>query len=81
MNSEKIRELAKQSGFYFYDLHDIDGQDLGETIESDSWDSADKFAELIIRECVSICKEKERPNLYSVREVENTIKEHFGIEE
>ena len=49
MNSEKIKELAKQSGFYFYDLHDIDGQDLGETVEADSWSAVDKFAELVAK--------------------------------
>lgn len=42
--------------------------------------SIDKFAELLIKECISICKEKEHPNLYGVREVENTIKQHFNIE-
>lgn len=40
-----------------------------------------KLAELIVRECVSICKDKERPNLYGVREVEEAIKQHFGVEE
>lgn len=49
--TERIKELAQQSGFYFYDLHDIDGQDLGETIEADSWNAAEKFADSIIEEC------------------------------
>ena len=48
--NERIKQLAEQSGFYFYDLHDVDGQDLGETIEADSWNAAEKFAELIIRD-------------------------------
>lgn len=41
--NEKIKKLAEKSGFYFYDLHDIDGQDLGETIEADDWKAAEKF--------------------------------------
>lgn len=53
----KIKELAEQSGFNFYDLHDIDGQDLGETVEADSWSAVDKFAELIIDECVKVCED------------------------
>ena len=57
MNQEKIKELAKQSGFYFYDLHDIDGQDLGETVEADSWSAVDKFAGLLIKECLEMGKE------------------------
>ena len=76
--NERIKSLAEQSGFYFYDLHDIGGEDMGETIEADSWEAAEKFAELIVREC-----------LY---EMENTssgdmdfaiwkIKKDFGIEE
>jgi hypothetical protein len=75
--NERIKKLAEQSGFYFYDHHDIGGEDMGETIESDSWEAAEKFAELIAREC-----------LY---EMENTssgdldfaiwkIKKDFGIE-
>lgn len=48
----RIRELAERAGFYFYDMHDVDGQDLGETIEADSWVAAEKFTELIIKECV-----------------------------
>ena len=48
--NEKIKQLAEQAGFYFYDMHDVDGQDLGETIEADSWSAADKFAELIVEE-------------------------------
>ena len=52
--NEQIRELAEQSGFYFYDLHDVDGEDLGETIEADSWTAAEKFAELIVRECAEL---------------------------
>lgn len=51
----------------------------------DKWDSQEefieRFAKLIVRECISICKDKERPNLYSVREVEEAIKQHFGVEE
>jgi hypothetical protein len=45
-----------------------------------SYFDKEKFAELIVKECLGICKEKEQANLYGVREVENTIKEHFGVE-
>ena len=51
--NKRIKELAEQAGFYFYDMHDVDGEDLGETIEADSWTAAAKFAELIVRECVN----------------------------
>jgi len=70
--NERIRELAEQVEWRFADRL------TGEFSEYDK--RLLKFAELIVKECVSICKEKERPNLYGVREVENTIKEHFGVE-
>ena len=52
--NERIRLLAEQAGFHFYDMHHVDGQDLGESIEADEWSAAEKFAELIVRECVGI---------------------------
>ena len=70
--NERIRELAEQAGYkplspptFADELNEIFMQ---------------KFAELIVKECLGICKEKEQANLYGVREVENTIKEHFGVE-
>ena len=51
--NEKIKKMAEQAGFLFYNMHDIDGQDLGETIEADSWDAASKFAEMITRDVVA----------------------------
>lgn len=54
--NELIKKHAEQSGFHFYDMHDVDGQDLGETIEADSWDAAEKFARWIVWECVETLK-------------------------
>ena len=71
--NERIKKLAEQSGFYFYDLHDIDGQDLGETIESDDWESMERFAKLIIRECAEIALREDH-------EPYECILNHFGIE-
>jgi hypothetical protein len=51
---KRIKLLAEQAGFHFYDMHNVDGQDLGESIEADEWSAAEKFAELIVRECVGI---------------------------
>lgn len=51
--NNRIRELAEQAGFYFYDMHNIEGQDLGETVEADSWAAVDKFADLIAKECAA----------------------------
>ena len=62
----EMNELAKQAGLEY-------------NFDPMLWLKYEKFAELIIRECVSICKDKERPNLYGVREVETAIKQHFGV--
>jgi len=86
--NERIKELAEQSGFYFYDLHDIGGEDLGETIEADSWEAAEKFAELIVRECIEQAElEEDRFTgldaidlAHAMQNFQNLLKKHFGIE-
>ena len=69
--NERIRELALQAGY----------KPIGTFADELMEIYNKKFAELIVQECVSICKDKERPNLYGVREVETAIKQHFGVEE
>ena len=72
--NERIRELAQEVFSFKYKSNP------NELNPDHNMDHIHKFAELIVRECVSICKERERPNLYGVREVETTIKQHFGVE-
>ena len=74
--NERIKKLAEQSGFYFYDLHDVDGEDLGETIEADSWTAAEKFAELIVRECVLEAMDAVHHN----NSIRLQLYKHFGVE-
>lgn len=54
MNQE-IRDLAERAGFHFYDMHDVDGQDLGESVEADSFSAVDKLVEAIVLKCAHIC--------------------------
>ena len=72
--NKRIRELAEQAGFYYYDMHNVDGQDLGETVEADSWRVPEVFAKLIVREC---CQKLENDGMV---EVAMELKEHFGVE-
>ena len=70
MNKEEIIELAKQSG---WDEHHAKF-DL----------RIEKFAELIVRECISIAQDRAAfdwapPN--DVNHIIDEIKEHFGVEE
>ena len=76
MNSEKIREL------YFQATKWCEENAVGTPV---AWEFEEKFAALIVKECVS------RIDLYHQRDeitedwvytnLENDIKEHFGVEE
>ena len=63
MSTERIRELAKQAG-----------DDWDHTLESDK-EFLKKFAELIVRECLSYAKDGDLDFMKFM------IKEHFGVEE
>jgi hypothetical protein len=58
--NERIKEFAKQAGFYKY------GDDFEDIIE--------KFAELIVRECIDTAFHKGHPDL-------EFLLKHFGVEE
>lgn len=77
--NERIKELAEQAGC------SIDGMGYGEG-------NVEKFAELIVRECIGCCDEVDRINKAYIEEYcvdpENgpkeciqVIKAHFGVEE
>ena len=80
--NDQIRKLAEEAGFYFYDMHNVNGEDLGETIEADSWAAADKFAELIVGECVRYFNEDYQRDFEVLWKEDLTkgMKKHFGVE-
>ena len=68
--NERIRQLAEQAG---WDNH-----------HSKFDTRIEKFAELIVKECISIAQDRAAfdwapPN--DVNDIINEIKEHFGVEE
>ena len=73
--NERIKLLAKQAGFYKY------GDDFEDIIE--------KFAELIVRECLGCCEqvisdpvpESVDTWLNGGSQCIDEIKQHFGVEE
>ena len=65
--NERIKELAHEAGLPTYNPEGIPTK-------------LEKFAELIIRECLSITKKQYNDTL-PWGGVEDTIKEHFGVEE
>lgn len=72
--NERIRELAEQANEAFY-------QQMGEGAERGTFyydKFAEKFAELIVRECCDMFVElRTRPADLAVKDV----KKHFGVEE
>jgi hypothetical protein len=71
--NQRIRELAEQAGAYF-------GEKLEHAVIFDEMDDFEKFAELIVRECIDCLKPLSR-NHSMVGAAQDTIKEHFGVEE
>ncbi len=72
--NEKIKELALAAGKYADET-----QPRGSYTRDGMWLYAynEKFAELIIQECVNVLHDNE---LWS-RDVSHVLKEHFGVEE
>ena len=70
--NERIRQLARQAGLYAF----VSDAGVDPDIE--------KFAELIVRECMQIIKvdmyEDAISNIWSKNKLQ-MIKEHFGVEE
>jgi hypothetical protein len=66
--NERIKQLAEQAGF------DVYGWNENELA---------KFAELIVRECMAMCKTAVGNADYNTGRLHclNNIKEHFGVEE
>jgi len=80
--NEKITELRKQVGLYEHD-----GMIFGSTsgYEGVSTDELEKFAELIVLECIGIIAggknlHDEAPDAKSSRKYITNIKKHFGVE-
>lgn len=74
--NERIKELAQIANIEFtYDTTETPMQVFVECWENE----LEKFAELIIKECLSVCEEREKANLYGIKEVKSSIKQHFGV--
>jgi len=52
--NERIKQLAKEAGYYLYDLTETHEIKTVETDSKDEWITLEKFAELIVRECIGI---------------------------
>ena len=52
--NQRIKEFAEQTGYYLYDLTETHGIKTVETDDKDEWITLEKFAELIVRECLDV---------------------------
>ena len=76
--NERIKQLAIQADIKFLEFH---GKEYCE-----AWvEQQEKFAELIVRECVKVCADrgKHHDSLYSAwaSDCSERIGKHFGVEE
>jgi hypothetical protein len=74
--NERIKELAKEAGL-------IQAKDFksGDEVKNIVFSNGlEKFAELIVRECLEIAIEEERHAPFE-GPVETKIRQHFGVEE
>jgi hypothetical protein len=87
--NERIKELVKQSGGEFWQRLENDVVNPEAYITFDPPESLEKFAELIVRECIGCCEQVisdtvpksidtfEQGGIHCMDE----IKQHFGVEE
>ena len=78
--NERIRELAEQATKYAFEWAEGDSK-INPKITPDKWLKAyqEKFAELIVRECVEVIKWT--PSQFPNDEYVKNITEHFGVRE
>jgi len=89
--NELIRLLAEQAGYYLYDLTETHECKTVETDSTDEWITLEKFAELIVLECVYAAVQKDAGMAYTADvagymaagrlTAARMIKEHFGVKE
>ena len=80
--NERIKELVKQAGGEFWQRLENDVVNPEAYITFDPPESLEKFAELIVRECINIAYEYDAPKMSGPGMIiGNRIEEHFGVEE
>ena len=83
--NERIKELVKQAGGHF-STHTLTSYPAQRRESIELWDkNIEKFAELIVRECVQVCADRgaHHDGLYSAwaDDCSKRIGKHFGVEE
>jgi hypothetical protein len=76
--NERIKELAKEAGYYLYDLTETHECKTVETDSEDEWITLEKFAQLIVRECLKL--NSKELSITAIERLLPLYKEHFGVE-
>jgi len=82
--NERIKQLAKEAGYYLYDLTETHECKTVETDSTDEWITLEKFAELIVEECCNRLGEETIRHDgygYNQHELYNRLRKHFGVAE
>jgi hypothetical protein len=84
--NERIKELAEQAREFATTRHPVSNITL--SVNSDLFE--EKFAELIVRECVKFCEHESNDDEHDeydmgmwvkAESIKTSIKQHFGVEE
>jgi len=77
--NERIRELSEQAGIHFGRSATLDGNNIARFVTTSDME---KFAELIVRECMSVADLPKNPSgQWDHLESSEVIAKHFGVEE
>jgi hypothetical protein len=79
--NERIKQLAKEAGYYLYDLTETHECKTVETDSKDEWITLEKFAELIVNQCADIAQQHNKSPVAAPLAVAYVIREHFGVKE
>ena len=78
--NEQIKKLVKRAGGHF-DTHCLASNPVQYKESIQMWDEhIEKFAELIVGECMSLCQECIDDGCVEAEEPLSKIKQHFGVE-
>jgi hypothetical protein len=85
--NERIKQLAKEVGYYLYDLTETHEIKTVETDSKDEWITLEKFAELIVFECTRAVMDGTKEGDHYAQRIEQHFDNgtggvlHFGVEE
>jgi hypothetical protein len=76
--NQQIRKLAQQAGMYV----DVKGEPWPRWMGAEECEAAyARFAELIVHECIQVLNPDDIFEIFTRKMAQDTIKQHFGVEE